>query len=424
MSVSVLARWSRRWLLLEPGEARTFVLAFGYFFALIGSYMLLRPVRETLAVRAGETEWLFSSVFVIMLLILPLFGWLVSTFPKRIFLPASYAFFILNLCAFGYWLEHDPESLWAGRVFFVWLSVYNMFVVSLFWSLMVDVFRPDAARRLFGPIAAGGSLGGLVGPLISILNVDSLGTGGLVLTAAAMLVVALCCQLLLLRSVDRDARGKAPIGGSIWAGARSLLQNRYLLGLALVLVFMPLANTMLYFIQRDMVGAAFATDAARLKWFGLVDFGTQALALILQFFVTSRLLRRIGPSWTLVIMPVLTVVGFAALAAAPGIVVLGVFQALRRGGEYGLMKPARELLYTPVSQEAKYKTKNFIDTAVYRGGDMGSGWLYRALSDGFAVGLVGIASLGALAAAVWTGVAWRAGRSFEVLTKEREQTTP
>ena len=399
--------------MIRRGEYAPFGLSFLYFFCLIGSYMMLRPVRETLAVRSGDAEWLFSSTFVVMLFIVPAFGWLVSRLRKRVFLPLTYLFFIANLLGFAAWLTVDPSSLWAGRVFFVWLSTYNLFVVSVFWSLMVDVFDPEQGKRLFGPIAAGGSLGGMVGPLVSILKVDAIGTGGLILVAAGLLAMTLLCQWRLLPRVERDARGRAPIGGSIWAGAQAVFRNPYLGGLAVILLFLPLLQTLLYFTQLELVGQAYGTDEARLKWFGAVDLGTQLIGLACQLVITSHLLRRAGPAWTLMIMPAITAVGFAALALAPGVLLLGVFQAVRRGGEYGLMKPARELLFTPLADEDKYKSKNFIDTAVYRGGDMSSGWAYRGLVDALGLSMVAVLALGAPLAALWAVVSFRMGRRFE-----------
>ena len=406
----------KNWLLIERGEWRPFVLSFLYFFFLIGSYMMLRPVRETLAVRSGDAEWLFSSVFFVMLLIVPVFGFLVARLPKRVFLPLSYLFFIANLLLFSLWLTRSPESLWAGRVFFVWLSVYNLFVVSVFWSLMVDVFNAEQGRRLFALIAAGGSAGGIIGPLLSIRLVDQVAPGGLVGIAAILLTAALYCQWRLLPAAAHGRESPRPIGGSIWGGIQALRRQPYLLGIAVVLVFLPLVQTFLYFIQLEMVGNAFDSDAERLKWFGAVDLGTQLTSFMLQLFITGRLLGWIGPARTLVLVPILTALGLATLAIAPSVVVLGIFQALRRGGEYGLMKPARELLFTPVDEEAKYKAKNFIDTAVYRGGDMGSGWLFRGLSEGLGLGLASVAALAVPVAALWAVVSFKMGRAFEKLT--------
>lgn len=406
----------KNWLLIESPEWRPFLLSFFYFFFLIGSYMMLRPVRETLAVRSGDAEWLFSSVFVVMLLIVPVFGFLVARLPKRVFLPLSYLFFIANLLLFSLWLTRSTDSLWAGRVFFVWLSVYNLFVVSVFWSLMVDVFSAEQGKRLFALIAAGGSAGGIIGPLLSIRLVDQVAPGGLVGIAAILLTAALYCQWRLLPAATHGRATARPIGGSIWGGIQALRRERYLLGIAGVLVFLPLIQTFLYFIQLEMVGNAFDSDAERLKWFGAVDLGTQLTSFLLQLFITGRLLGWIGPARTLVLVPMLTALGLATLAVTPSVFVLGVFQALRRGGEYGLMKPARELLFTPVDEEAKYKAKNFIDTAVYRGGDMGSGWLFRGLSEGLGVALTTMAALAFPIAAIWAVVSFKMGRAFEKRT--------
>lgn len=400
----------------RSGEWRAVGLAFGYFFCLIGAYMMLRPVRETLAVRAGDTEVLFSLVFLVMLVIAPVFGWMVAHFPKRVFLPLSYVFFIANLLGFGIWLSVDPTSIFAAKAFFVWISVFNLFVVSVFWSLMIDIFKPEQGRRLFGLIAAGGSLGGITGPSAAVLLVESVGISGLILCGASLLSAALFCQWKLLPSV-KDRAAAAPMGGGILAGATALIRHDYLRGIGWVLLFLPLIQTLIYFLQLEMVGNAFESEADRVRWFGAVDTATQVIGAVLQFALTSVILKRFGAAMGLVIMPIVTVIGLLALAIAPGMAVLAVFQAVRRGGEYGLMKPARELLFTRVSEEDKYKAKNFIDTAVYRGGDVASGWIARGLLGGLGLGAPGIAAVAILPAMVWAWISHGMGRRFEQMSR-------
>ena len=405
---------AQSWPFVRRGEWSLVLLSTAYFALLIGGYMMMRPIRETLAIRSDDTQLLFLAVFVVMLVVAPVFGWLVSQVSKKVFLPLSYLFFIANLAGFGVWLQITPDSVWAGRCFFVWLSVFNMFVVSIFWSLMVDLFDSAQARRLFGPIAAGGSLGGIVGPMLSALFVDAVGIGGLIFLACGVLSLTLGCQFLLLRRLPSGGgRSEKRIGGSLWAGVTALKSNRFLAGIALVLIFVPITNTFAYFLQQDIVAAAYADEADRVRWFSAVDSATQVIGSLLQLGLTGWILKRFGTVAGLVAIPLFAVVGFALLAVAPGVVALAVFQAIRRGGEYGLTKPARELLYTNVSEEEKYKSKNFIDTAVYRGGDSASGFVYRGLADALGLGLSAIAGVAVIPAALWCLVSVRIGRIFE-----------
>lgn len=405
----------RGWLQVRRAERRSFALAFGYFFCLIGTLMLLRPVRETLAIRGDITEWLFTGTFVVMLALVPAFGYLVARLPRRIFLPLVYAFFVLNLLGFALWGNADPESLAIAATFFIWMSVFNLFAVSVFWSLMVDIFSAEQGKRLFPVIAAGGSLGGITGPLLSVWLVDVVDLSGLFGVAAIVLCLAMLCQRALLRGHTLVEHAR-PLGGGLLAGAREVARTPYLRSIALVLVFLPFIQTFLYFAQQDLVREAFASEAARLKWFGWVDMATQIVAWVLQIFLASRLMQRLGLARSLTIMPAFTAVGLAVVALMPTPLVFGIFQALRRGGEYGLMKPAREVLFTPVSDEDKYKAKNFIDTAVYRGGDMGAGWLFRALP---LHSLPALAALCVPLAGAWAWVAWRTGRQAEEVQAAR-----
>ena len=403
-----------RWPYVRRGEWPLVLVSTAYFALLIGGYMMMRPIRETLAIRSDDTQVLFLVVFCVMFVLAPLFGWLVSNVSKKVFLPVSYVFFIVNLAGFGFWLQVEPDSLWAGRCFFVWLSVFNMFVVSVFWSLMVDLFNGEQARRLFGLIAAGGSLGGVIGPLASALLVDVVGIGGLVYLACGVLMLTLVCQFFLVPRVShRAGAGGERIGGSLWAGLTALKKNRYLAGIALLLVFLPITNTFAYFLQQELVASTFANEADRVRWFSAVDSATQIIGSLLQLGITGWILNRFGAAIALVAIPLFAVIGFAVLAIAPGVIALAVFQAIRRGGEYGLTKPARELLYTRVTEEEKYKSKNFIDTAVYRGGDSASGFAYRGLADAIGSGLSAMAAIAVIPAALWCAVSVRMGRTFE-----------
>ncbi len=402
-------------LAVKRGEWVSLALSTGYFFCLLCAYFTLRPIRESMAVASGSVTvpLLFTATFVVMALMLPVFGWLVSRLPKRVFLPASYAFFVLNLVAFYFAFRSASDTLWLGRVFFVWISVFNMFVVSVFWSFMADLFNPGQARRLFGVIAAGGSAGAIVGPTLTAALAPWLGTANLFLLAIGFLILAMACQMSLLRFQEAQAGGRAPaIGGSIWAGAQLAWRTPMLRLMVLVLVFLPILNTVIYNLQITLVEQAFE-GADPTRFFALIDLGANITAFSLELLLTSRLLRWIGVGRTMAIMPILTAVGLALLAIWPQVMVLGVFQALRRGGEYGLMKPARELMYTQVEPEVRYKAKNFIDTFVYRGGDLASGWVYLGLTAGLGLGIGVVAALAAPMGGLWSWLAYRLGLQFK-----------
>ncbi len=402
-------------LAIKRGEWARVLLATAYFFCLLCAYFTLRPIRESMAVASGAVTvpLLFTGTFVAMALVLPLFGWLVSRLPKRVFLPASYGLFVLNLIGFYLAFRQSADTLWLGRVFFVWISVFNLFVVSVFWSFMADLFKPSQARRLFAIIAAGGSAGAIAGPALTAALAPSLGTANLFLVAIAFLLLAMVCQITLLRVQESDSGGSAPaIGGSIWAGAQLAWRTPMLRLMIGVLVMLPVLNTVMYNVQITLVEGAFeGSDPTR--FFALVDLGANITAFSLELLLTSRLLHWLGVARSMMIMPLLTTLGLVVLALWPQVMVLGVFQALRRGGEYGLMKPVRELLYTQVDPEARFKAKNFIDTFVYRGGDLASGWIYLGLSGGLGLGLAAIVWLAAPLGGLWAWLAYRLGSTFK-----------
>lgn len=399
---------------VKRDERGQVLLSTAYFFCLLCAYFTLRPVRESMAVASGSVTvpLLFTGTFVVMALMVPVFGWLVSRFPRRIFLPVSYGYFVLNLLGFFVAFRATSDTLWLGRVFFVWISVFNMFVVSVFWSFMADLYRPQQAKRLFSVIAAGGSAGAIVGPSLTALLAPRIGVANLFLLSAGFLLLAMACQLMLLRRQAADGNHpQRAIGGSIWAGAQLVWRTPALRLMVLVLVMLPVLNTVLYNIQIALVEQAYA-GADPTRFFALVDLGANVTAFTLELALTSRVLAWLGVAGTIIIMPLLTAVGLAILAVWPQVAVLGVFQALRRGGEYGLMKPARELLYTQVDAETRFKAKNFIDTFIYRGGDVTSGWLYLAISQGLGLGLSMIAAAAAPLGALWAWWAYRLGGYF------------
>jgi AAA family ATP:ADP antiporter len=416
-----VAATARALLGARPGEERAVVLAFVYFFLLLCSYYLLRPVRDAMAANAGlgRMPELFTYTFVAMLVITPLFGWLVSHLRKRLLLPVVYAFFAANLFLFFLAFRADPESMQAAATFFVWLSVFNMFVVSVFWSFMADVFRGEEARRLFGPIAAGGSAGAIIGPLATQTLAAGMGTAGLVMLSMLLLLGTIpCIRALGHWSVERhgEAPGTAaesvePIGGGVLAGVTLVARSPYLLGIVLAVTLGATVGTFMYLELQRIASAAYPAMAARTAFFARLDLGVNLLAFVLQGIVTTRIIRRFGVTGGLVTMPLAALASFLWIVLAPMLLPLAVNQVLRRAGEFGVAKPSREVLFTAVDPESKYKAKNFIDTVVQRGADTGASWLHGALQAQGML-LAGYSALCAAIMVVLVGVGAALGRAY------------
>ncbi len=414
-AMSPLHRLLRRAVDVEAGEVRATLLGFAWFFCLLGGYYLLRPLRDALGLAGGarELQWLFTGTFVAMLAVVPLFGALVARLPPRRFVPLAYRFFTASLLAFGASIALDVQGVWVERVFFVWVSVFNLFVVSIFWSVLADVFSNAQGRRLFGFIAAGGTAGTFVGPALAAALVGTLGPVALTLLAALLLEAALQCfhRLRPRRAAspgpgpagedgDGDADGGRPIGGGVLDGLGLIARSPYLLGLCGYLLLHTAASTFLYVEQGRIVAEAFTDTASRTRFFALVDLGVSTLTLALQVFVTGRLIRRLGLAAALVLLPLASALAFVAVAWSPALLVLAGAQALRRACDYAIARPAREVLFTVVSRAAKYKAKNAIETVVYRGGDAASGWLSAGLGA-LGVGFAGLAAIAVPLSALW-----------------------
>lgn len=335
--------------------------------------------------------------------------------------------FIANILLFYALFQSDVPVRYTAWGFFIWISVFNLFVVSVFWSFMVDLFTTEQARRVFGFIAAGGSAGALAGPFVASLLVHAIGPFNLLPVAAAMLiVVVLSIHRLLHRAAvhksdcadavpaagQTGANGveERPLGGGVLTGMRLMLRSRYLLGICLFMWLFTTLSTFLYFEQAHIVAANFADPGQRTAVFAAIDLAVNAITIFTQLFLTSRLITRLGFPGTLGLVPALTVVGFAGLGAAPVLGMLIAFQVLRRAGDYAVTRPAREMLVTVVNREEKYKSKNFIDTAVYRGGDAVSGWLFAGLMA-LGLGLQAIAMVAVPVAMLWAAVAVYLGRA-------------
>ncbi len=395
-------------------ERAALAWSFFYFFALLCAYGLLRPLREEMGVRHGvnRLQWLFSGTFACMLLAQPVYGALVARYQRRVFIPVVYGFFTACLVAFYVVFRAEVGMGIAVPAFFIWVSVFNLFVVSVFWSFMSDIFTTDQATRLYGIIAAGGTCGALAGPALTALLVQRVGVPQLMLFSALLLCGALVAVMRLLPWATERRGADRPIGGTVLAGARLVADSPFLRLIAGLLLLYVTVNTILYYQQAAVVAAAFTDSAARAAYFARIDFAVNALTVVTQVVVTRVLLTRYGVTPLLMLSPLLVAVGFAWLSVSPTPLLLAAIQIVHRAGNFSLIAPARESLFTRVDRESRYKAKAFIDTAIYRGGDLVNGWIMSVVVA-TQVPLGQVAIIGLAVAAIWALLGWRVGRTHD-----------
>ena len=442
----------------RPEEGRLVLLSALYFFFILSAYYVIRPIREEMAVAGGveNIPWLFTGTLTAMLLVHPIFAAVVSRWTRRRFVTLTYRFFMLNLLVYFVLLSvvaDGAASVWVGRTFFVWISVFNLFVVSVFWSFMTDIFRERQSRRLFGLIGVGGTVGGIVGSSITAFLVGFLSPATLLLFSVLLLEGAVVCLRALDsrcatlpavgggpgaedegsgvmadggsgggRDASRAEASEAVIGGSALEGIRRVLASPYLLGIGAFMLLFTIGSTFLYNIQADIVARTFATSAERTSIFARIDLSVNVLTLVTQLFLTGRILKWLGVRLALGILPVLSVLGFLALGAAPVFAVFVVFQVLRRAGNFALAVPTREVLYTVLPRRDKYKAKNFNDLFVYRAGDQIGVWSFAGLRA-LGMGSSALALTMVPLAGFWLVIAlWLGRRQSELAARRR--TTP
>ncbi len=385
----------RRAVDVKASERASLGLAFVMFFAVLASYFTVRPVREMMgaSLPKGELAQLFTVVFLVMLTAVPVFGYLATRLPRRLVLPGVYGFFILNLIAFSVAMRAvAPGGVippWLASAFFVWVSVYNLFVVSLFWSLMSDRWDSEEGKRLFGIISAGGTLGALAGPVIAGQLVGVIGTANLALVSAAFLGAALIASFQLGQATvapKADATGGAVTLAAVVEGATRVVRSPYLARIALVILLANLVSTYFYLEQSRLVKATIASGTAQVEFFASRDLIVSVVTALVQLLGTAALLRTFGLTAALAALPVVCIGGLLVIGAVPTLAVVAGVMAFERIVAFALAGPAMRVLYTVVDPEEKYKAQNFIDTVVYRGGDALSGWMFAGLG---ALGLSG-----------------------------------
>jgi len=404
----------------RPEEMRAVLWCWLYIFAVLSSYYIMRPIRDQMGIAGGvnNLQWLFAGTLGSMILLNLPFAYLVKTLPRSRFIPLTYRFFAANILLFALALAvaSPGQTVWVGRVFFVWISVYNLFVVSVFWQLNVDLFSPEQGKRLFGFVAVGATLGAMAGAAITGSLARHVPPMPLLIGAALLLEVAVFAvgRLAGLSPVlhylpptgPGEKLAERPVGGSVVAGIGHALGSPYLLNVSGFLLLYAITSTFLYFQQADIVSHSFTDRGAQTQFFATIDFSVNTLTLIFQLFLTGRIVLLLGVPLALSIVPVLTMIGFGALALAPTLAAVAVFQVARRAGEYAIARPTREVLFTVLPREDRYKSKGFIDTVVYRLGDQIGAWstvLLGALGTGIApLAAIGFAALW-LVSGLWLG---------------------
>jgi AAA family ATP:ADP antiporter len=413
---------------IEPREVPAVVAAFCLFFCVFAGYFAVRPVRETIGTVLGRDRVadLFVVTWIASLAIIPLYGFLVGKFRRSVFLPWLYGGIAVALALVGLVLRADEENIAVGRFFYVFISVLNLFIVSVFWSFLLELFNSGQSKRLFGVIAAGGTAGALCGPFITDLFVARIGNSGVLFLGSFMFLLTLIFQRALLNIWKKGAgsdnaeeaaasgtgarvRGDRPIGGNPFAGFVKVLSSPYLLAIALFVVLLATVNTFLYFEQLRLVQEAFANTEDRTRIFARLDWIVQSLTVLCQIFLTGRIASKLGLTVLLVIVPLAMVGGFLALAATGTFMVLAIVFVARRVGEYAFVRPAREMLFARLDNETKYKAKNVIDVPVYRGADALSAQVKAAIETA-GMGPGPVAVIGAVIAAAWALNGWYLGR--------------
>jgi AAA family ATP:ADP antiporter len=394
--------------------------AFVYNLLLFTAYYILRPLRDSMGITGGvhALDNLFWFTFLAMLAAMPLFGWLCGRYRRTVFLPWTYGFFILNLLAFWVVFRAFDDDVWTARVFFVWVSVFNLFVVSVFWSFMADLFDREQAKRMFAFIMGGASTGAIAGSAITAFLAEAVGDVNLLVVSAVLLGTTLLPMGYLMRwSARRVSAGlrlaERTIGGNPLAGATLVARSGYLIGISVFVFLLVTVSTFLYLQQADLLSRFYPDGSERTAFLGRIDFAVNLLAVVLQLLAVGRLTARFGVAIMLPSIPLMMAAGFILLAVQPALATLVAVLVARRAGEYAVTRPCREMLFTTVDRESKYKAKNFIDTVVYRGGDAISASAHEAVIKAFALGLSGIAWLGAVVSVVWLAVAVSLGRRHE-----------
>src|SRR6202165_2816459 len=422
--MTALLGWLQSAVPATARERSTALWSFAYFFTLLAGYYVLRPLRDQMGIAGGvkNLPWLFTATVLSLLVAQPLYGGLVARLPRVRFIPIVYHFFVVNLVLFWVLLMFDLEKVIVARVFFVWVSVFNLFAVAVFWSFMADLFTAEQGKRLFGFIGAGGTAGALLGPVVTIWLSAPLGPVNLLIAAAAFLELAVLCVHQIERGADEPTevdRLRQRVGGSALAALPELIRSPYLMGVATWVSLLSFGATIVYFAQANIVSASIHGAATQTRLFAGIDLAVGLLSLATQVFATAKFLKRFGTGISAAALPAVYLVGFAALAIAPSLSVVVTLQVAQRWMNFAIANPARQVFFTVVGREEKYKAKNLIDVVIYRGSDALYGWVYDSLQGlGLKLGAIALCALPVVAG--WLILSTALGQTQERLTTKRD----
>ncbi len=415
---------------VRPNEVKALLLGFLFHFLILAGYYIMRPIRDSIpgGGRLDALSWMFTATLVAMMIANALFAAIVARMSRRTFIPLAYGFFILNLALFYVLMRtgSPTQQVWIGWALFVWVSVFNLFNTAIFWAFMTDLFTVEQGKRLYGFIAVGGSLGAILGAYITKHYVREVGAANLLAISAGMFAVAIFLVRLFPSGFTEAGKNaparEEPIGGSIWSGLTHIASSPYLLGLAGSMVIYTMTSTWAYYQQTDLTGSAFKDGNVRTAFLANLDIWVNSITVVIQIFLTGRLLKWFGVGFTLVALPFLSMVGFIAMGVAPSLGLLATFQVVRRAAAYALMRPSREILFTVLRREDKYKVKGVTDTLGYRVGDQLGAWSYGGL-HALGLGLSSISFVAVPVVAGWCVLSLWLGRKQAVLAKARETST-
>ncbi len=417
---------------VKPDEIRALWLGFFFHFLILTGYYIMRPIRDSIAAgnRLETLPWMFTATLVAMLIANALFASIVARMPRRKFIPLAYGFFIFNLALFFILMRTCPpaQQVWIGRALYVWVSVFNLFNTAIFWAFMTDLFTVEQGKRLYGFIAVGGSLGGVLGPYITARYVQNVGAANLLVVAAIMFLVAGFLVRFFPSNFTNGnktvQKQEEPIGGSIWSGITHIGRSPYLLGLAASMLLYTTTSTWAYFQQSDLTREALKDSAARTVFLAHLDIWVNSITVVIQILLTGRLLKWFGVGFTLVAMPFVSMIGFGAMGIAPSLGLLAFFQVARRVAAYALMRPSREILFTVLRREDKYKVKGVTDTLGYRTGDQIGAWSYGGL-HALGLELPSISFVAVPVVAGWCALSlWLARKQRAIADSQRQESSP
>lgn len=421
-----LAAAQQRIVDVKPEEIPALWLGFAFHFLILTGYYITKPIRDSIGASNMEAlPWMFTATLVAMLIANAAFAATVARMSRRKFIPLAYGFFIFvfGLFCIAMQTRPAPDQVWIGRGFFVWVSVFNLFNTAVFWAFMTDLFTVEQGKRLYGFIAVGGTLGAISGAYITKHFVRDIGPANLLIIAAVMFVIAGCLVRFFPSGFTKQdkpaAKPEEPIGGSVWSGITHICRSPYLMGLAGSILLYTLTSTWAYFQQSELAGGVLKSPTARTEFFGNLEIWVNTLTVLIQIFLTGRLLKWFGVGFTLVALPFVSMIGFAAMGVAASLAMLAVFQVVRRAAAYALMRPSREILFTVLRREDKYKVKSVTDTLGYRTGDQLGAWSYHGL-QGVGLGLSSISFIAVPVIAGWCLLSLWLGRKQVALARERE----